>query len=73
MLFIQETAQSLTGQPAGMTAAGWIFIAIAWMTIISIAVFCYRKVLQITEERRQKELLESPPLAQEVKHEKVSN
>jgi cell division protein FtsN len=72
MPFIQETAQSLADQPAGMTAAGWFFIAIAWTTIISIAVFCYRKVLQKAEKRKQQALLESPPLAQEVRHEKVS-
>ncbi len=72
MLFVQETVQSLPNQSAGMTAAGWIFITIAWTAIISVAVFCYRKVLQIAEARRQKELLESPPLAQEVRHEKIS-
>jgi hypothetical protein len=71
MLFIQETARSLSDQPAGMTAAGWIFIAIAWTAIISVAVFCYRKVLQKAEERKQQALLASPPLAQELKHEKI--
>lgn len=69
MFFIQETAQS---QPVGMTTAGWVFIAIAWTAIISIAVFCYRKVLQKAEEQKQQALLESPPLAQEVRNEKIS-
>ncbi|GEM_PF-3323084 len=72
MILIQEIAQAASDKPAGMTAAGWIFISLAWTTIISVAVFCYRKVLQIAEEKRQQELLASTPLAQEAKHEKFS-
>jgi hypothetical protein len=73
---IQEAAQAaqrLSDDPVGMTTRGWIFMGIAWTTIISVAVFCYRKVLQKAfEQRRQRELLESPPLTQEVNHEKVA-
>lgn len=29
-----------------MTAAGWIFLIIAWTIIISVLVFCYYHVLQ---------------------------
>ena len=68
-----QTAQSLSDQPVGMTTSGWIFMAIVWTTIISVAVFCYRKILQKAfERRRHRELLESPPLAQEVDHEKIA-
>jgi hypothetical protein len=45
-----------------MTTAGWIFMASAWTMIISVAVFCYRKVLQKAAEKRQRTLLESPSL-----------
>jgi hypothetical protein len=65
------SAQTSAQNAVGMTAAGWIFISIAWITIISIAVFCYRKVLQKASERRQRQLLESPPLGQDGKHKKV--
>jgi hypothetical protein len=55
MLLLQEavqTAQALSDQPVGLTTGGWIFISIAWATIISVAVFCYRKVLQKAAEKR---------------------
>ena len=57
---LPEAVQGLSDKPVGLTAAGWVFISIAWTTIISVAVFCYRKVLQKAEEKRQQELLESP-------------
>jgi hypothetical protein len=66
-----QSAQASAQNAVGMTTAGWIFIAIAWTTIISIAVFCYRKVLQKASERRQRELLESPPLGQDMKRKKI--
>jgi hypothetical protein len=69
---VTPIAQALSDKPIGLTSAGWIFIAIAWTTIISIAVFCYRKVLQKAAERRQRELLASPSLGQSA-NEKVSS
>jgi hypothetical protein len=74
MFLITATAQSVQASAqnaVGMTTAGWIFMAIAWITIISIAVFCYRKILQKASERRQRELLESPPLGLDMEHKKV--
>lgn len=67
-----QTAQSLSDEPVGMTRRGWIFMCIAWATIISVAIFCYRKILQRAFERRQRESLESPSLSQEVDNEEVS-
>ena len=66
-----QTAQSLSDEGVGMTTRGRIFISIAWATIISVAVFCYWKILRKAFERRQRQLLESPPLGQEVIDEKV--
>ncbi len=66
-----QSAQTSSQNAVGLTTAGWIFISIAWITIISIAVFCYRKVLQKASERRQRQLLESPPFGQDMKHKKV--
>ena len=59
---IVQTAQSFSDKPVGLTTAGWIFIFIAWTAIISLAVFCYRKVLQKAAEKRRRTLLESSPL-----------
>jgi hypothetical protein len=67
-----QIAQSLSDEPVGMTTRGWIFMSIAWTTIISVAIFCYRKILQRAFERRQRESLESPSLSQEVDNEEVS-
>ena len=65
-----QTAQSMSNEPGGMTTQGWIFMGIAWTTIITVAVFCYRKVLQkAIERRRQRELLESLPPSAEISHE----
>ena len=66
-----QNTQASAQNAVGLTTAGWIFLAIAWTTIISLAVFCYRKVLQKASERRQRELLESPPLGQDMKSKKV--
>ena len=38
----------------GLTAGGWMFVAIAWATIISVLVFCYRKVIQKADERKRR-------------------
>jgi hypothetical protein len=62
LLEAAQTAQSLSDKPAGLTTAGWIFMSIAWTTIISMAVFCYRKVLQKAAEKRQRALLEASPM-----------
>jgi hypothetical protein len=59
-----QTGQSLSDQPVALTTGGWIFITIAWTTIISMAVFCYRKILQKAAEKRQRQLLHSPSLTQ---------
>lgn len=67
-----QTAQSLSDKAVGMTTKGWIFMSIAWTTIITVAVFCYRKILQKAFERRQRELPESRPLSQEVSHEEAT-
>lgn len=59
---VAQTTQSLSDKPVGMTTAGWIFMASAWTMIISVALFCYRKVLQKAAEKRQRALLESSSL-----------
>lgn len=51
-----STTQSASQPSLGMTTAGWIFMAFAWTTIISVAVFCYRKVLQKAAEKRRQAL-----------------
>jgi hypothetical protein len=66
-----QSTQASAQNAFGLTTAGWIFLAIAWTAIISVAVFCYRKVLQKASERRQRELLESPPLGQDMKRKKI--
>ena len=65
-----QTAQALSDQPVGLTTGGWIFISIAWATIISVAVFCYRKVLQKAAEKRQQALLESPAVIEQMTEKK---
>ena len=40
-------------QAQGLTTAGWIFVSTAWVCIISIAVFCYRKVILKSEHKRR--------------------
>lgn len=63
MIAIIQTATQTVSNPAlGMTTAGWIFMSLAWLTIISVAVFCYRKVLQKAAEKRRRARLESPAL-----------
>lgn len=63
MIAIIQTATQTVSNPAlGMTTAGWIFMSLAWLTIISVAVFCYRKVLQKAAEKRRRAQLESPAL-----------
>ncbi len=59
---VVQVTQTLSDKPIGMTTAGWIFISIAWTTIISIAVFCYRKVLQKAAEKRRRALSETSSL-----------
>lgn len=56
---VAQTAQSLSDKPVGMTTAGWIFMAMAWTTILSVAVFCYRKVLQKAAEKRRRAFIET--------------
>lgn len=54
MLFpevVLQADQALAKEAQGLTAAGWFFVALAWTTIVSMAVFCYRKVLSKAEER----------------------
>ncbi len=63
---VAQTAPAFSDQLAGMTAAGWIFMAIAWTTIISVAVFCYRKVLQKAAEKRQRVLREASPFNEQM-------
>jgi len=29
----------------GMTIAGWIFMAVIWSAVITLVVFCFRRVL----------------------------
>ena len=59
---VVQVTQTLSDKPIGMTTAGWIFISIAWTTIISLAVFCYRKVLQKAAEKRRRALSETSSL-----------
>jgi len=39
--------------PGGLTTAGWTFVTLAWTSILSVLVFCYRKVLRHAEERKR--------------------
>lgn len=48
-----QVDQTLSNQAQGLTAAGWFFVTLAWTTIISTAIFCYRKVLHKSEERKR--------------------
>jgi hypothetical protein len=67
MFLSQEAAEAIrtsTENSAGLTTAGWIFVTIAWTTIIGVAVFCYSKVLQKAAARRL-------ALHEEVKHEEI--
>lgn len=50
---VVQTTQALADKPVGMTTAGWVFISVAWITIISLAVFCYRQVLQKAAGKRR--------------------
>ncbi len=43
----------------GLNTAGWIFISLAWISIISVAVFCYSKVIRIAEQRKRERALQS--------------
>lgn len=52
VLFLDQTG---TSQAHGLSTAGWIFISIAWFTIISVAVFCYGKVIRLAEARKKVE------------------
>ncbi|MCG3119107.1 MAG: hypothetical protein ALAOOOJD_01438 [bacterium] len=63
---IQVAAQTVSNPALGMTTAGWIFMSLAWLTIISVAVFCYRKVLQKAAEKQRRALLESPSLHEQM-------
>lgn len=36
----------------GLNTAGWIFISIAWLAIISVAVFCFGKVIRLAEAKK---------------------
>ncbi|NUO80707.1 hypothetical protein HUU05_11555 [candidate division KSB1 bacterium] len=45
--------QTASTQVSGLTTAGWIFVSTAWLVIISVAAFCYRKVIQKSEQNRR--------------------
>lgn len=56
MLLFFPTAimpQTGAGTEPGLSTAGWIFISFAWAAIISVAVFCYSKVIRIAEQRKR--------------------
>ena len=56
MVAFQEVIDATGKQPTGLTVGGWIFLSVAWTTIIGVAVFCYRKVLQKAVEKRRRGL-----------------
>ena len=60
-----QTAQSLSNKPVGMTTGGWIFMSVVWTTVISLAVFCYRKVLQKAEEKRRRAFIETEAMQEQ--------
>lgn len=68
---ITPTASSLFDRFTGITAKDWIVVGVfaAWMSIIYIFAFRCHKVQQMAEEKRQRELLESPPLSLETRQE----
>lgn len=55
--FISSALMEQTGSASahGLTTAGWIFISLAWITIISVAAFCYSRVIRIAEANRRAE------------------
>jgi hypothetical protein len=57
MLFLLSAVigfdQADGAQIHGLTTAGWIFISAAWISIIGLAVFCYRKVIMKSEQKRR--------------------
>lgn len=56
ILIVQDSTTavgSLSEVATGLTLGGWIFISIAWTGIISLLIFCYRKILQKAAEKKQ--------------------
>ncbi len=57
MAFLSSVAlvidQTAGAQAQGLSTAGWIFVSTAWICIISVAVFCYRKVIMKSEQKRR--------------------
>lgn len=37
----------------GLNLGGWIFISLAWISIISIAIFCFSKVIGLAEAKKR--------------------
>jgi hypothetical protein len=33
-------------QASSLTPAGWIFLGLVWMVVISMVVFCFRRILK---------------------------
>ncbi len=62
ILFVQESAnavKSISENSTGLTLGGWIFISIAWTCVISLFIFCYRKILQKPNDKKQQGEFES--------------
>lgn len=56
ILFAQESANavgSMSEGVTGLTLGGWIFISIAWTGVLSLLIFCYRRIWQKAAERKQ--------------------
>lgn len=45
--------QTAPASAQGLNTAGWIFISSAWLTIISVAVFCFSKVIRLAEAKKR--------------------
>ena len=48
-----HVVKSLSEGATGLTLTGWIFISVVWTIIISLLIFCYRKILQKAAEKKQ--------------------
>ena len=37
-----------------MRLSGWIFMLVAWISILSLVIFCFHKMFKIAEEKEKK-------------------
>jgi len=62
ILLLQESTNVVSATSnggTGLTLAGWIFISIAWTSVLGLLIFCYRKILQKAAEKKQQAKFQS--------------